>query len=332
MTRLGVSPSRRKPSNYQPARITLAVLTFIPEMEGYYRHRLDVLRACLESLLLNTEGEYDLLVFDNGSCPEVVDYLRRLNLAGQIDILMLSSRNIGQIGALQAMFRAAPGEYIAYCDDDILFYPGWLPAQMEIFDTFPIAGFVSGAPVRDAARHTAESNQRFEDDPPPGLVVSKNRWIPDDWEIDWAASTGRDPDKILAESSDKIDLLYEYKGLQVYPAANHFQYIARRDVLLAALPVDQIDNMMAPMVELEKGVDRQGLLRLSTTQRFVRHIGNVVSPELADELRSIGIDIEGKKVSRRPRRHWILEIPRMRPLLERIYGKLYDILNHVQSE
>jgi hypothetical protein len=40
--------------------------------------------------------------------------------------------------------------------------------------------------------------------------------------------------------------------------------------------------------------------------------------------------VQGEVVTRRAKRHWILNIPRMRPLLEKIYGKLYDILMHVK--
>ena len=124
--------------------------------------------------------------------------------------------------------------------------------------------------------------------------------------------------------------MYELNGVKAFPAAIHFQYMAPRQALLDALPVEHIGSMMAPMADLEKGIDRQGLLRLSTAERYVQHIGNVVSPEFAEMVKAIGIDLIGVSVSRRPRRHWLLEIPRMRPLLEKIYGKLYDILHHVQ--
>ncbi len=330
MTRLGVSPTRGKPSNYQPAQVTAAVLTFIPEMEGYYRHRLDVLRVCLESLLHNTEGDFDLLVFDNGSCPEVVDYLRGLNQAGKIDILMLSSRNIGQIGALKAVFSAAPGEYIAYSDDDVLFYPGWLQASLEIFETFPKAGFVSAIPLRGALDKTSKPNEAFGASNLPGLQIGADQWIPDSYEIEHDISTGNRHSLPVEGNEEHQDPYFELDGVRVLPTAIHFQYMGPRQVLLNALPVDRLDRLMAPMAELEAGIDEQGYLRLSTATRFVKHIGNVVSSEMAAEAKQMGIDVAGIDVSRRPRRHWLLEIPRMRPLLEKIYGKLYDILHHVQ--
>ena len=331
MTRLGVSPTRGKQSEYAPARVTVAVVTFIPDLEGYYRHRLDVLRACLESILVNTEGDYDLMVFDNGSCPEVRAYLSEKHKSGEIDLLMLSSRNLGKIGALQVMFNAAPGELIAYCDDDILFYPGWLNAHLEVMDTFPNVGMVSGLPVRSAANRAVMANRAFISEPPAGVLVETVRWIPDEWERDWAISTGRDPEELLISQGEQTDLRLTLNGVEVYPAANHFQYLAPREVLLKAIPEQWSGRLMGQMVELDHSIDAQNRLRLSTTQRYVRHIGNVVSQELAEEIKAMDIRVEGRSVTKREKRHWLLNIPRMRPLLEKIYGKVYDILNHVRE-
>jgi len=330
MARLGISPARNKESNYAPARVSVAVLTFIPNLEGYYRHRLDVLRVCLESILKNTTPPFDLLVFDNGSCEPVVDYLREMQNAGNIDILLLSKQNMGIVGALQVLFKAAPGELIAYCDDDILFYPGWLEAELAVVEAYPNVGMVSGVPVRNGARLSSLSNQAFIDSPPEGLQIKEDIQIPDDWEVDWATSTGRDPEEHLEESKDQKVAHLTYNGVNAFAVASHFQYMIPKHVMLQALPDQWTSSLMGQVVELEESVDTEGFLRLSTTQRYVRHIGNVVSPALAEEVKAFGIDVQGETVSRRPKRHWILNIPRMRPLLEIIYGKLYDILMHVQ--
>jgi len=140
MPRIGMNPARGRETAYKPARVTLAVLTYLPEETGYFQHRFDVTRLCIESLIANTSQPYDLLVFDNGSAPQLVDYLREMNSAGKINYLMLSERNIGKIGALQMIFKAAPGELIAYTDDDVFFLPGWLDEHLKILETYPDAG------------------------------------------------------------------------------------------------------------------------------------------------------------------------------------------------
>ena len=180
MARIGFNPARGKMSPYRPARVTAVVVTYIPHLEGYFSQRLEILKATLTSLR-RTETPFDLLVFDNASCPPVVDYLLDLRRAGHIDYLLLSRRNVGKIGAFQIAFPAAPGEIIAYCDDDILFYPGWLEAQLRVLEAFPQVGMVSGVPVRDAATHARQALDAVAASPPPGVTVRLERRIPDAW-------------------------------------------------------------------------------------------------------------------------------------------------------
>src|SRR3972149_7403113 len=119
--RVGLSPTRGQSTDYRPARVTICVLVFIPEQIGYFGYRFDVLKLCLQSIIKHTSAAYDLLVFDNGSCPEVVDYLRSLRDQRIIRYLVLSAQNIGKINAFKIMFHAAPGEHIASRDDAVLF-------------------------------------------------------------------------------------------------------------------------------------------------------------------------------------------------------------------
>ncbi|MBG0771656.1 MAG: hypothetical protein H0S82_08100, partial [Anaerolineaceae bacterium] len=76
---------------------TVAVLVYAPHQAGYFQNRLDVTRMTIESILANTREPFDLLVFDNGSCPEMVGYLKSLEAEGKIDYLILSERNIGKL-------------------------------------------------------------------------------------------------------------------------------------------------------------------------------------------------------------------------------------------
>jgi hypothetical protein len=132
MARLGINPARGKVIQERPAQVTVALVTYIPNQVGYFEGRLDVLKLVLASLAAHTLLPHDLMIFDNGSCAEVVAYLRSQHEAGSVDYLILSRRNIGKIDALRLLFQAAPGEIIAYSDDDILFYPGWLGASLEV--------------------------------------------------------------------------------------------------------------------------------------------------------------------------------------------------------
>lgn len=330
MARLGINPARGKFSTYQPAQVSVAVLTYIPHLEGYFRHRLDVLKLALASIYINTTIPYDLFIFDNGSCPEVVDYLRHSRDHGDIHYLLLSHQNIGKIGALKVMFNALPGELVAYSDDDILFYPGWLEAHLEIMKKFPQVGMVSGAPVRNASKHAMQTLQRFENDASPLVSVIRERRIPDEWERDWAVSTGRDPGQHLEDTKNELDAVVKVEGVEAIAGANHFQFVAPKDVIVRALPNDWSGKLMGNMVELDEAVDNLGYLRLSTAQRFTRHIGNAISEELAGEVKALGLSTTASlQRSKRQQRHWLLAIPGMRGILKSLYDRLFSILNRV---
>jgi glycosyltransferase involved in cell wall biosynthesis len=335
MTRIGINPARGKFSGYRPARVTVAVLTYIPDLSGYFEGRLQVLQLVFASLLAHTELSHDLLVFDNGSCATVVDYLLDMQRGGQIDYLIRAKQNIGKIDALRILFNAAPGTIIAYSDDDILFYPGWLEAHLEILDHFPLAGMVSGAPVRDASQHASKSLDQLVSQGDPSLIIERGCLIPDEWELDWAASTGRDPVKHLEDTQDHLDLVLriakpDHTGFyEAIGGANHFQFVTPKEVILQALPPDWTGKLMGHMIELDEAIDDLGYLRLSTAKRYTRHLGNALSEDVLREARSLGL-LRGEQVRltlRQARKKpWLLHIPGSRRALTAIYKRLFSIL------
>ena len=197
MPRVGMNPGRGKKSDYQPARVTLAVLTYLPEQAGYFEHRLETTRLCIESLIANTPEPYDLLVFDNGSCTELVDYLRGMRDAGKIQYLFLSSSNVGKIGALQFIFSAARGEIIAYTDDDVFFLPGWLEEHLKIIETYPNVGQVTGFYIRPHMSYGNKSALAFAKK--RGVKAERGLIVPKEWEQHYIDNMGRTWEKYNEE-------------------------------------------------------------------------------------------------------------------------------------
>ena len=109
---------------------------------------LDVLKTCLGGIWENTDLPYDLLVFDNGSCGEVRQYLLDRHEEGQIQYLILSEKNLGKGGAWNQILGGAPGELIAYTDNDCLFRKGWLSRSVQLLETYPNVGMVTARPFR----------------------------------------------------------------------------------------------------------------------------------------------------------------------------------------
>lgn len=299
MVRVGMNPARGKVTAYSPARVTVAVLVYVPFTHGYFEHRFDVVRLSIDSVLKHTDLPYDLMVFDNGSCEQVKTYLRSLLESRLVRYLISSSENIGKRGALRVIAGAAPGELVAYADDDTFFYPGWLSAHVRVLEAFPNVGMVSGSPERTLFDHGIQSNLHLaETDPEVTLLYG--RTIPEAWEHDWAVSLGRDPEGFLRMVRDLQDIRIERRGVIAYATACHNQFLAPRAVLTRFLEGEWSGRLMGEMNELDDAIDAAGYLRLTTVERTTRLTGNLISEALADEARRFSIPVDRVvKTSRR---------------------------------
>ena len=325
-----MNPSRGKLTDYRPAHVTAAVLVHIPHFEGYYAHRMQVLEACLGSLLENTDLPFDLLIFNNGSCAEVRLYLDRLLDEGGIQYLIHSDTNIGKIGAFQILFRAAPGEVVAYSDDDIYFFPGWLQNHLTILDSFPGVGMVTGCAVRTLFNEERISRNLEFAASTPEARLERGRLIKDEWMQDWAESYGRGYESVQAETADIQDLVIEYCGVRAFAMANHNQFVAPKEAILACLPKGWSGRLMGEMDELDVAVNQAGYLRLTTLQRTTQHLGNVVSGGMAARLgisKALGSAGQPRSLSgKRLKRRFLRSRP-VRWFLLGVYSRLFNLLN-----
>ncbi|GAB4523829.1 MAG: hypothetical protein Fur0018_06880 [Anaerolineales bacterium] len=271
--RIGQNPAKSIREVAQPQRVTVALITYIPFLGGYYAQSLDVLKVCLQSIVQNTDQPYDLLVFDNASCPEVRAYLQGERDAGRIQYLVLSEKNIGKAGAWNFIFGAAPGEYVAYADSDVYFYPGWLSAMLRIAEEFPNVGMVTGLPLltpTEYATATVEWAERT-----PDVQVERGALI--SWEDFWrhTAPLGSDESRARQFYAENPAVRLTYRGQTAYAGAGHFQFLAPRRVLQAALPFPT-DRPMGNVRALDVTINEMGYLRLSTPQWWVQHLGNTL--------------------------------------------------------
>lgn len=296
MPRIGMNPGRGKKSDYSPARVTVAVLTYNPNKLGYFENRLDVTLACLESIFVNTSAPYDLIVFDNGSDEETVSALRALRDARKIDFLILSSQNIGKVGALQIMLRAAPGEIIAYCDDDVFLLPGWLERHLEVIDTYPKVGAVTGMYIKPHMKEGISSSLEFAKN--ADVKAEHGTLIDKDLEQHYIDQTGRTWEKYKEEISGLEDVRLTYKGIQTFVSAGHYQFTSIKEAILQALPAAWTGNLMGQMRELDVAIDELDLLRLCTTPPTLRLLGNLIDQSAAEELRKFGVDIKSTQAKK----------------------------------
>ena len=327
MPRIGMNPSRNRDSGLAPARVTAAVLTHVPHGEGYFEHRFEVLRLCIESLITTAGDAVDIMVFDNASSPQVVDYLNALKAANKIQYLTLSSRNIGKMDALQMMFRSAPGEIIAYSDDDVLFMPGWLEAHLKILETFPKTGLVTGFYIRSQMAFSIKSTMEFADR--FDVNTERGQLIEQKWEQHYLDNMGRTWERYREETLNLEDVRLTYEGVQALSSAGHHQFVAYKQVLLKALPEGWSGRLMGKMREFDDAVDNLGYLRLNTPQPVTRLLGNVLSEENAAEARQLGLNAKAETHVMRPSGFMqkLGRIPLVNGLARKAYNWLYKLIN-----
>ncbi len=322
--RIGQNPAKFIEEVRKPRPVTVAVITFIPFLEGYYRQSLEILKVCLASILAHTEGPYDLMVFDNASCPEVQAYLLGLKERGDIHYLILSDKNVGKVGAWNAVFGAAPGEYIAYADSDVYFYPGWLTRHLEIFEAFPEAGTVAGLPRRGRRQFVARTLERLAT--LSNTTIEEGHFIPEAWLLDHARSLAK-LDQV-EEDLSALDTRVTRGAVSAYATATHFQFMVRAAVIRPFLPFPYDRPMGESVANFDRAIDQTGLLRLAVTERSVRHIGNTLDEQFLAELPEYlrdGRPVGGQKSAAGPRSNPLAEWGPVKRVLLGLYNRIFQL-------
>lgn len=83
-------------------------------------------KVCLEYLLKNTSGEFELIIVDNGSREKLVDGLSQLAESDPRVRLIQNERNLGPSHANRQGFQAAKHRLVCLMDSDVLVPHGWL--------------------------------------------------------------------------------------------------------------------------------------------------------------------------------------------------------------
>jgi glycosyltransferase involved in cell wall biosynthesis len=321
--RAGQNPAKfvENPSG-KVQKLTVAVLTYIPSLQGYYAQSLEVLKLCLQSLRENTVVDFDLMVFDNASGEETRGYLQSQHSNGHIDFLFLSDRNLGKGKAWDLIFASAPGEIIAYADSDVYFEPGWMKHGLEILETFPRVGMVTCRPMRTyedghtATLEWAELDSKAE--------IERGQFM--DWETfrEHDVSLGQDERHVRDRFEKTQDARITYRNVEAYAGAAHWQFIAYKEVLQSFLPLG-IERTLGDDRKLDNALNQAGYLRLMTTKPLVRHLGNTLPQDLEDISSPSGLDSQKGKTSFGRR---VLDFPPLRRMLLGIYNRIFHWYFH----
>jgi glycosyltransferase involved in cell wall biosynthesis len=326
--RKGQNPAKFVKDVAKPERITAAMLTYIPFLSGFYKETLDVLKVSLHSMRTDAGLPFDMLVFDNGSCPEARDYLIQEKEAGRIQYLILSEKNVGKGGAWNVILAGAPGEIIAYADSDVLFSPNWLARSVEILETYPNVGMVTARPFRtppefySATLDWARKNATLED----------GQFIPWETFLEFNLSLGQTEEenkKVYAETKDwkityrpertlseRSETKRQSKGVTAMAGGSHWQFTAYKSTLQQFLPFE-MDKPMGQVRQLDQRMNEAGLLRLMVSDPLAMNMSNTLG-YLRGELGKEGLKKRpsfGKRV---------LEFTPIKKVLLAAYNKIFN--------
>jgi len=310
--RKGKNPAKFVKDVVKPKRITVALLNYIPFLSGFYAETLDVLKVSLESIRKDAGLSFDLMVFDNGSCAEVRDFLVNEKEEGRIQYLILSEKNVGKGGAWNVMLAGAPGEIIAYTDADVLFSPNWLSRSVEILEIFPNVGMVTARPFRtplefyEATLKWAKENAKLED----------GQFIPWETFLEFNLSLGQTEEENKKVYAETKDWRIEYNDVTAMAGASHWQFTAYKSTLQQFLPFD-MDKPMGQVRQLDKRMNDAGLLRLMVSDPLAMNMSNTLG-YLRGELNQAGEREKRMSVGKR-----ILEVGIVKKILLAIYNRIF---------
>lgn len=314
--RKGQNPAKFVNQVAKAQLITVALLNYIPFLSGFYSEALDVLKVSMESMRNDPGLPFDLLVFDNGSCSEVRDFLISEKEAGRIQYLLLSSVNLGKGGAWNIMLAGAPGEIIAYTDSDVLFYPKWLSRSVELLKTFPNVGMVTARPFRtnpdfhSATRAWADSLSKSQN-----ATIETGCFIP--WETFWEfnRSLGQDEAENRGIHAETLDWKITYQGISAMAGASHWQFTAFKSVLQRFLPFD-MERPMGQVKQLDQRMNENGLLRLMLPDPLTMNLSNTT-----DYVR--GNTRKAEAASRKSFVQRLVNLPPLKKTLLAIYDQIF---------
>ena len=314
--RKGQNPAKFVNTVAKPENITVAVLSYIPYLGGFYTDALKVLETCLQSVRKESILNFDLLVFDNGSCSEVQEFLLNEQHQGNIQFLFLSEKNLGKGGAWNIIFEAAPGEYIAYADSDVLFHENWLSKSKELVDSFPNVGMVTSRPfITKKEFITSTINWADQNE---NVKIESGKFVPWETFAEFNLSLGQNLEDIRQDYEQNDIEKLKYNNQIAFAGASHWQFLTKKSIIKSFLPFD-MDRPMGQVKQLDQRMNEVGYLRLMTSEALADNMSN--------SLEKLGIEKAEQKVKEKKSKR-IIDFPLIKRILlfihHRIFVAYYD--------
>ena len=103
-------------------------------MGVYNQWNREALQKAVKSILNQTLTDFEFIIYDDGSDPEVAGYIRELEKLDERIVLIGKEENHGLAFSLNMCIGAARGKYIARMDADDIALPERLQVQYDVME------------------------------------------------------------------------------------------------------------------------------------------------------------------------------------------------------
>jgi hypothetical protein len=309
--RKGQNPVKDSMPAYQPKKVGVAVVSYIPSLGGYFERSLEILKYEIASLLKATSVPFDLYLFDNGSCAEA---------------------------RAELFLGSVPNELICYADSDVLFRPGWYEHSLAILESYPQTGLVAAQPcLDDVLKGKGLAQTIFDERPDFGMKLQA---IDPRWVDEYATGFGYSPEKADAFKKNRYKVITNKQtGVQAVIGASHVQFLIPREVARQVVPLPATMSLSRKEdLNFNQAVDRKGYTHLSTLEPYYYHMGNTLDHNVLKDIAGMGLDefLQASPQKQLPRKtgwglRFLKRLARL-PLLGSIVYRSYKLLFEIYSQ
>jgi len=281
--RIGSNPAKKDKVQLDDVYHRIVLPVYIPNLDGFFKESLQVLKLCLESLYTTIHSKTKISIASNGCCKEVNDFLAEEFEAKRIDELYQVKAGIGKINSLYKVINSVKEPIITISDADVLFSSGWQNSVEQLFLDYPKTGMVCPFSYSKGFRELT-ANVYFDNLFNNNIKIKEIK-NPDALEH-FAASIGND--KFYKDIHLKYGLTYQEKGKsRALIGAGHFVASFKRDVFSHYKFKANLQRLASGEgLYIDTPPIKAGLWRLSTDYNFVYHMGNTLIPMYTEIVNS----------------------------------------------
>jgi hypothetical protein len=273
--RVGVHPARGTHIESNNAYHRIVMPVYIPNLEGYFKESLEVLKLCIESLHTTIHNKTRISVVSNGSCLQVNNFLSKELETKRIDELLIVSDGIGKINSIFKLINNVKEPLVTLADADVLFTTGWQGAVEEVFMDYSKVGMVCPFSYSKGYRELT-ANIFFDNFFNRKIKISN---IKDAEALKHFAESIGNPN-FYKDIHLKKGVTFQEKGKsKVFIGAGHFVATFKTDVFDPFTFQGHLNKMShGERIYIDTPAVKSGLWRVSTYENYVYHMGNTIVP------------------------------------------------------